>query len=180
MTPTQLHQHRQKSIEEKKLAQQQQDKQSGTKTCCFCCKVKSVDEQHTKKATDNIKFYAVKEQPPDAIQPPVLALKNFRIKRAFNLKRFFIALLSGLILPIIIWLQTLAFLLYSENKEPWYFPEEYDYDRNHYSILLDYLGLIVGRYRPGQDPESVRDRRWFLRQTATQKIVRVILSLFVS
>lgn len=52
----------------------------------------------------------------------------------------------------------------------------YEDDRNQ--ILLDFLGLVVGR-QPGQDPETARDRKWFLRQTMWQKIFRVFLVLLV-
>ena len=52
------------------------------------------------------------------------------------------------------------------------------YDDNKNRILLDFLGLIVGR-QPGQDPETARDRKWFLRQTLSQKLLRVFLVLLV-
>ena len=63
-------------------------------------------------------------------------------------------------------------------RKPWYYPNNYEYDAVHHWILLDYLGLIVGR-KQGQDPETVRDRKWFLRQSGIQKIIRVILCILL-
>eukprot|EP01084_Bolivina_argentea_P119884 212526_1 len=141
----------------------------------ICCGIQKKD---TAKSMDNIKFFAVKNAPSDIIQPPVLALKNFRIARRFNLKRFAAAIICGLLLPLVILLQTIAFLIYNENKNVWYYPEDIPYDKVHHSILWDYLGLIVGR-KQGQDPETIKDRKWFLRQNGIQKMIRVILCLLV-
>ena len=56
--------------------------------------------------------------------------------------------------------------------------ENIDYKDRQIRILIDFLGLIVGR-QPGQDPETAKDREWFLRQTMSQKIWRAFLTLLV-
>ena len=74
--------------------------------------------------------------------------------------------------------QTIAFLGYSEKSEPSFYPEDYPYDDIHYALLWDYLGMVVGR-KPGQDPETKKDRKWFLRQTAGQKLKRLLITIVV-
>ena len=82
----------------------------------MCCRGSLNDNNRKKNATDDIRFFSVNDPPQDVIGPPVLALKNFRIQRHFALKRFIIAMMCGIILPIVILLQTIAFLMYDENQ----------------------------------------------------------------
>eukprot|EP01084_Bolivina_argentea_P204149 348587_1 len=140
-----------------------------------------VNKSETTKYDDRteIRFYKVKQQPTlDIIDPPVLALKNFKINRQFSLSRFVKSILCGILLPITIILQTLAFLMYSVNKNPCYYPEHYPYDKIHHSLLLDFLGMIIGRY-PNYDPDAPKDRRWFLTQTKLQQLQRVIITILL-
>ena len=116
--------------------------------------------------------------PPDIIPNPILSLKNFRIARTFAWGRFFKAALHGIFVPIVVIFQTFAFLTYTEKKEPSFYPEDYPYDDIHYALLWDYLGMVVGR-KPGQDPETIKDRKWFLRQTAGQKLKRILITIVI-
>eukprot|EP01083_Nonionella_stella_P289499 985117_1 len=59
-----------------------------------------------------------------------------------------------------------------------YYPKRYKYSDVHHGILLDFVGIVIGR-KPDQDPEIERDRKWFLRQTMAQKVKRVVLSLWM-
>eukprot|EP01084_Bolivina_argentea_P317330 550185_1 len=102
------------------------DEEKEAKPRKTCCGIFTTEPKG--KGTDNIKFFSVQKALPDKINVPVLALKNFRISRTFNGKRFAIAILSGLFLPLVILFQTIAFLLYDETKEPWFFPEYHDYE----------------------------------------------------
>ena len=81
--------------------------------------------------------------------------------------------MSGLLLPIVIMLQTIAFCFYDENKEPSCYREEEVYDSVHHWILWDYLGLIVGR-KAGQDPEALRDSMYL-----TIYSFQIILSIHI-
>ena len=118
----------------------------------------------------------------DMVREPILSLKNFKIGRKFHFGRFIKALLCGLFLPIVIVFQTFVFLTYREGKELFFYqcfyPFIYPYDKIHYGLLLDFLGLIVGR-RPKQDPDAVKDRNWFLRQSQLQKLQRVAITMLL-
>ena len=129
---------------------------------------------------DKIKFHRNDKPPrPDIIPAPIYSLKNFRVKRIFNWTRFIVAIICGAFLPIIIILQTIAFLMYSEFKEATYYPKFYAYEDIHASIFYDFLGIVIGR-KPGQDPETVKDRKWFLRQTRLQKLKRVLATFIIT
>ena len=62
-------------------------------------------------------YIAVKDElPEDNIGPPILALKNFRITRNFDVECFFISLALGAVLPLTLIMQTLVFICYSEHR----------------------------------------------------------------
>eukprot|EP01084_Bolivina_argentea_P180417 311712_1 len=132
-----------------------------------------ISEHYTKKRVgDKIKLYNVHHLPRDDTFEPIISSKNYEMERQFGCKRFFCSILCGLFLPFIIVFQTIVFCAYKEegSRNVWYlkhYPLNYAYDDAHYSIFKDFLGLMVGR-EPQQDPETVRNRKWFLRQSATQ------------
>mmetsp|Transcript_18393 Transcript_18393/g.29154 ORF Transcript_18393/g.29154 Transcript_18393/m.29154 type:complete len:914 (-) Transcript_18393:4361-7102(-) len=133
------------------------------------------------KKMQKIQFFklaATEPLPADIIPTPILSLKNFRIAHDFHWLRFVQAALSGLLVPIAVTLQTMAFLTYSDRAEPWLHPADYPWDDIHYALLWDFLGMVVGR-KPGQDPETKKDRKWFLRQTGAQKAKRVVFTLVI-
>eukprot|EP00484_Ammonia_sp_Unknown_P024686 CAMPEP_0197031198 /NCGR_PEP_ID=MMETSP1384-20130603/10274_1 /TAXON_ID=29189 /ORGANISM="Ammonia sp." /LENGTH=864 /DNA_ID=CAMNT_0042460693 /DNA_START=14 /DNA_END=2608 /DNA_ORIENTATION=- len=131
------------------------------------------------KKEPKIQFFKTEELPPDVIPNPILSLKNFRIARQFHWVRFIGAALSGIFVPLVVIFQTIAFFSYSERTDPGcFYPADYPYHDPHAGLLWDYLGMIVGR-RPGQDPEAIKDRKWFLRQTGTQKCKRLIFTVIV-
>ena len=128
---------------------------------------------------DHVKLYPVIKLPKDELFEPILSLRNWRIRRRFNFKRFIVSIICGIFLPIVLIIQTLAFIFYIEGKRGgFYYPKQYKYDVIHYGILLDFLGIVVGR-KPGQDPEITKDRKWFLRQTWWQKIARIIATIWI-
>ena len=138
------------------------------------------EKQDQNMEKDKIQFFKANEPPSsDHIPSPIYSLKNFRVKRIFNSRRFIMAIICGLFLPIIIILQTVAFLMYSEFREAEYYPKYYAYEDIHSSIFYDFLGIVIGR-KPGQDPETVKDRKWFLRQTMSQKLKRVFVTIIIS
>jgi len=129
---------------------------------------------------DHVKLYPVAKLPKDEVFDPILSLRNWRIRRRFNFKRFIVSIICGICLPIVCFIQTLAFWLYIEGKNGgFYYPKQYKYDVIHYGILLDFLGVVIGR-KPGQDPEITKDRKWFLRQTWWQKVARIISTIWIS
>eukprot|EP01084_Bolivina_argentea_P155666 271268_1 len=128
-------------------------------------------------------FYKVKNVEPDRVQEPILSLKNFEINRRFSWHRFIKSLFCGMFLPIIIILQTCVFLVYTEKNDCVHFckqiyADSFAFEKIHHSILLDLLGLVVGRY-PNQDPDSAKGRAWFLRQTLAQKLQRILISILL-
>ena len=118
----------------------------------------------------------------------MISLKNYRITREFSFLRFVILLVSGLILPMPVFIQLIAFLKYSEAKTESYDDNKFElilYDQRYVNFenehdvqMLDYFHNIVGRL-PNQDYETAHDWRWFLRQTNKQKIYRIALFLIV-
>ena len=126
-----------------------------------------------------IKLFPVHKLPKDDVFEPILSSKNWRIRRRFHCKRFMIAILCGIFLPIVLIIQTLAFLFYIEGKRGgFYYPSNVRYSDIHHGIIFDFLGIVIGR-KPDQDPEIKKDRKWFLRQTWLQKGLRIILTLFI-
>eukprot|EP01083_Nonionella_stella_P006391 18542_1 len=128
-----------------------------------------------------IKFFEVNKLPEDEIRTPVLALKNFKIRRRFHIRTMCISMLCGAFLPVVVIIQTILFLGYSESREALYskiYPKSYAYDDVHTSLILDYLGMVVGR-NPGQDPECVKDMQWFMMQTPAQLVQRVVMTVCI-
>ena len=126
-----------------------------------------------------IKLFPVHKLPTDDVFEPILSSKNWRIRRRFYFKRFIVSLLCGIFLPIVLILQTLAFWFYIEGKRGgFYYPSNIKYDDIHHGILFDFLGIVIGR-KPDQDPEIKKDRKWFLRQNWKQKLMRIILTIWV-
>eukprot|EP00485_Elphidium_margaritaceum_P003653 CAMPEP_0202699464 /NCGR_PEP_ID=MMETSP1385-20130828/12690_1 /ASSEMBLY_ACC=CAM_ASM_000861 /TAXON_ID=933848 /ORGANISM="Elphidium margaritaceum" /LENGTH=855 /DNA_ID=CAMNT_0049356421 /DNA_START=468 /DNA_END=3032 /DNA_ORIENTATION=+ len=117
--------------------------------------------------------------PRDVVFAPILTHKNWRVRRAFHWWRFLVALLCGVCLPAVLAVQSLTFLFYSERSQAfcWY-RNTYEFDNIHHSILLDFLGIVVGR-KSNQDPEIKKDGKWFARQSWLQKVARVVLTACV-
>eukprot|EP01084_Bolivina_argentea_P159079 277073_1 len=128
---------------------------------------------------------------------PILVniLTNFKIQRRFIYKRFIISILCGICLPFVMIIQTMMFVICSDSSDCWivkYFMkiiewgivnkgEIIKYDRMQHSLLLDLFGIIIGR-KPNQDPEAQKNRKWFLKQTKSQKLLRIgltILAIFM-
>eukprot|EP01084_Bolivina_argentea_P114841 204370_1 len=161
---------------------------------CLCCNLCNDDDDddlefdddfdsdfhHIHKKDNKIQFFKTEELlPNDSIPSPILSLKNFRIARTFYWKRFFKAAISGIFVPIVVIFQTIIFLTYSErSKNINIFMKSIEKYDDKSCILYDYLGMVVGR-KPGQDPEIMKDYKWFLRQTKTQLIKRIFITIAV-
>eukprot|EP01083_Nonionella_stella_P243857 849318_1 len=95
-------------------------------------------------------------------------------------------ILCGVFLPIIVFIQTMIFWFYLEKSSGEtskkciykFYPYNYKYNDIHYWIFLDFLGLIVGR-EPNQDPETTKNRKWFLRQTNKQLWIRMLVMVII-
>eukprot|EP01084_Bolivina_argentea_P023203 43257_1 len=138
-------------------------------------------EQQRRRQMQELAIYSRKKTdklPIDKIPTPILSLKNFELKRKLHCKLFFMAILCGIFLPLVILIQTVAFLIFYCTQTFKLYPTYYPYEDAHYSILLDFLGVIIGR-EPFQDPETVKDRKWLLRQTKSQIFQRIIATVFI-
>eukprot|EP01084_Bolivina_argentea_P282672 483914_1 len=135
---------------------------------------------------DNIKLYNVNKLPIDDIFEPIISATNFEIKRRFDIYKFMKMILCGVFLPIIVFIQTMIFWFYLEKSSGEtskkciykFYPYNYKYNDIHYWIFLDFLGLIVGR-EPNQDPETTKNRKWFLRQTNKQLWIRMLVMAII-
>ena len=150
----------------------------------FGSEKQSEDEYEDRKRRNELKlrFPKVNMVEEDTVRAPILSLKNFKIQRRFSILRFIRSMLCGLFLPLVVIFQTVVFCAYSSDGDSFFYdlfyPISFPYDKIHHYILLDFLGLVVGR-QANEDPDAIKSRDWFLKQSKIKKIQRVVITILL-
>ncbi|ETO27440.1 ras family small GTPase, partial [Reticulomyxa filosa] len=178
---------------------------STVKTCKQRLVGESLEMEQQIELQQRLRLNQVQEKdvPVDKVLLPVLSLKEFNIVRKFRWDILVRSLIYGLVLPLRLLWQLIAFCSFSPSMFRFYFflsslfpyeqlwikyPRDLDYTRPE-AISYDLLGLVVGRKElvvseSTNDKEkqkaSVKNYIWFLNQSREQLIERFFLFLIAS
>ena len=102
------------------------------------------------------------------------------------MRKFVGGMLMSLLSPFVLAIQNLVLIFYFETSKPLYLkfvipnmPDGWDYHDSAVQVVFDFLSPIVGR-DARDEAQYVNDvHEWFLSQTWTQKLIRLIISPFI-
>ena len=119
----------------------------------------------------------------DELAEPSYSKQHFFVYREFSWGRMVYCIISALLFPIIVTLQTSMFVFYCSSTNCCFkgLPQDSDFTDGQVQIMYDFFSPIIGRDPRETAMTSTDDdpRKWFLSQTCGQKLARLVITIII-